>query len=235
MRGEFDVIGQRINNYSGVGVRANQLIANQWHLKSIHKLILTSSVYMQDNQYDPRRNAVDPDNQLLWRRPLIRLEAECIRDSMLSVSGQLDDTMYGPGTLDEAMKRRSIYFFIKRSRIIPMMLLFDAPNSLTAMGSRAVTTVAPQALAMMNNPQIQSYARSLAKKLDGSTPTEKVTKGYLLALGRKPDAAELNDTISFMADQQQQYTATGRPDAAEQVIIDFCQSLLSLSEFIYVE
>ena len=89
-----------------------------------------------------------------------RLEAEVIRDQMLAVSGQLDSTMFGPGTLDANMKRRSIYFMIKRSRLVPMMQIFDSPEPLVSVGSRPATTIAPQALMFMNNRQVRSYARS---------------------------------------------------------------------------
>ena len=70
---------------------------------------------------------------------------------MLAVSGVLDETMFGPGTLDQGMRRRSIYFTVKRSQLIPLMTLFDVPDSLQGLGSRGATTVAPEALAMMNN------------------------------------------------------------------------------------
>ncbi len=106
---------------------------------------------------------------------------------MLSVSGLLDETMFGPGTLDEGMKRRSIYFFVKRSQIIPMMALFDAPNALGSMGTRSSTTIAPQALAMMNNTHVRDYAKAFANRLLSDaqkSPEAAVRKAYLIALAR---------------------------------------------------
>ena len=92
------------------------------------------------------------------------MEAEVIRDAILSVSGQLDPTMFGPGTLDESMKRRSIYFFIKRSRLIPTMMLFDAPDSLQSIGARQATIIAPQALLLLNNRNVREYAAALSHR-----------------------------------------------------------------------
>ncbi len=87
---------------------------------------------------------------------------------MLAVSGRLDPAMYGPGTLDQNMTRRSIYFFIKRSQLIPMMMLFDWPEHLVSIGQRPVTTIAPQALMFMNSPQGRDYATAFADRLKAS-------------------------------------------------------------------
>jgi hypothetical protein len=232
---DFGAQGERPTHPELLDFLASELIRHDWHLKPIHRLIVTSSVYMQDNAYDDQRNGVDPDDRLLWRRPLVRLEAEAIRDSMLSVSGLLDPTMYGPGTLDESMRRRSIYFFVKRSKIIPLMLLFDAPNSLSGMGARATTTVAPQALAMMNNPQVQAYARGLAARVKTSSLDESIRMIYRLALSRDPSQHEAADAASFLRDQSQQYRSAEAKDADQSALVDFCQAILSLNEFVYVE
>ena len=105
---------------------------------------MMSAVYMEAAHSDPTRAEIDPDNRLLWRRTRTRLEAEAIRDCMLGVSGRMDETMFGPGTLDESNTRRSIYFTTKRSQLIPSLMLFDAPDSLQGLGQRASTIVAPR-------------------------------------------------------------------------------------------
>ena len=117
------------------------------------------------------RSASIPNNTLFWHRQRQRLEGEAIRDAILAVSGTLDETMFGPGTLDQAMKRRSIYFQIKRSQFPPMLTAFDAPDTLQSMGLRPSTTVAPQSLLLMNNPQIRAAARAWAARL-GMTKSE---------------------------------------------------------------
>src|SRR5262249_51084247 len=130
---------------------ASELIRNGWRLKPIHKLIMTSAAYAESSARDERKEAKDRDNHLFWRRPGLRLEAEAVRDSLLAIGGMLDTTMYGPGTLDEASRRRSIYFTVKRSKLIPMLQVFDAPEALVSLGERPATTIAPQALLLMNN------------------------------------------------------------------------------------
>jgi hypothetical protein len=208
---------------------ASELIRDGWRLKPLHKLILLSSTYQTSTDHDPAKAAIDPDNQLFWRRPARRLEAEAVRDSMLSVAGVLDTTMYGPGTLDPASKRRSVYFTVKRSQLVPMMLVFDAPEALTPIGDRSATTVAPQALMLMNNPQVRDYARALAKQA-GNVPT-----AYRIALGRDPTEAETKDADDFIAAQASAYQAAGRGDSRDLAMEDFCQSLLCLNEFVYVD
>src|SRR5439155_7255972 len=136
---------------------ARQLIAGGWRLKPIHKLILTSAVYTQASDTNPKNVKIDPDNRLFWHHPRQRLQAELIRDAMLAVSGLLDARQFGPGSLDPTHKRRSIYFFVKRSKLVPSMVLFDAPDALGGMDRRPVTTVAPQALLMMNSEIVRGY------------------------------------------------------------------------------
>jgi hypothetical protein len=214
---------------------ASELIDNGWKLKHLHKVIMTSAVYMQGGETDAARSKSDPDNKLFWHFPRHRLEAEVIRDSLLSVAGQLDTKMFGPGTLDEAMKRRAIYFTVKRSKLIPMLQIFDAPQALSGVAQRPTTTIAPQALYLMNNPHVRSWAHSFARRIapDDSTPLEQtVRRGYLIALAREPSPQELADGAAFIREQLQVHTGANRRELA---IADFCQVLMCLNEFIYVE
>jgi hypothetical protein len=214
---------------------ATELIRNGWRLKPIHKLIVTSAVYQTASTADDARLAVDRDNALFWRRPARRLDAEAIRDSLLFVSGQLDDRMYGPGTLDEASKRRSIYFTMKRSKLIPSLVIFDAPDGTVGVGERPTTTVAPQALLLMNNPHVRSWARAFGKRIgDGAkTPEDAVHRAYRLALSCDATADELAEGVAFVRDQEASYK--GRPDARELALADFCQVVMCLNEFVYVD
>ena len=129
---------------------ARQLVQNGWKLKPIHRLIMNSATYQQSGAVNDAASKIDPDNQLWWRRPPGRLEAEIIRDNLFAVSGTLDKTMHGPGSLDQATPRRSVYLTVKRGSLIPILQLFDAPDAIQSIGNRDVTTVPPQALAMMN-------------------------------------------------------------------------------------
>ncbi len=217
---------------------ATELVKNGWRLKPIHRLILTSNVYLQGPDVDEAKQKLDPDNRLCWRHPRQRLEAEIIRDNMLSVAGMLDEQMFGPGTLDESMRRRSIYFTVKRSHLIPMLQVFDWPDALAGVGDRQATTVAPQALLLMNNPQVRAYAAGLAKRTapDAATTDEDaVAKGYEIALGRSPTDDERADAVKFLEEQRKSYQATGKTVARELALTDFCQSLFCLNEFVYVD
>src|SRR5262249_38315134 len=143
---DFGERGQRPTHPELLDWLASELIKGGWRLKPIHKLILTSSVYRQSSHADLAKTRLDPDNGLFWHRPCKPLEAEVLRDALLAVSDTLEPKMYGPGTLDEGSKRRSIYFTVKRSKLIPMMQVFDAPEALVSLGERPTTTIAPQAL-----------------------------------------------------------------------------------------
>jgi hypothetical protein len=162
-------------------------------------------------------------------------------DSALAVSGLLDSKMFGPGTLDENSKRRSIYFTVKRSRLMNSMVIFDAPEPLVSQGERPATTVAPQALLLLNSPEARSWALGLAKRIesevksDDANPAPLIARGYQLALGRRPTRAEATDALAFVMSGVKEYAASGQGNALLLSLADFCQGLLGLNEFIYVE
>ena len=168
-----------------------------------------------------------------------RLEAEIIRDSVLEVSGLLDKTMFGKGTLNEAMTRRSIYFSIKRSKVIPSMQLFDSPEPLVSQGSRPNTIIAPQALLFMNSPHIRKNATKFMEKIQagGGEPPENVNLGYRMTLGRTPTETESAAAGAFVSRQTSSYIKDGRneQEARRLALADFCQVLFGLNEFIYIE
>jgi hypothetical protein len=235
---DFGFQGERPTHPELLDWLAGRLIEGGWKLKPIHKLIMTTATYMQtsDSQEDGRR--IDPANQWLWRKTPRRLEAEIIRDSMLSVGGELDRTMFGPGTLDEGMKRRSIYFTIKRSKLIPMMQVFDAPEPLVGVGNRPSTTIAPQALTFLNGAHVRRYARGFAKQIlapASESVSDTVHAAYLASVARPPSDEELREAVAFVESQQASYEADKKDDAAKLALADFCHVLLSLNEFIYVD
>jgi hypothetical protein len=219
---------------------ASDLVTHGWTLKRLHRQMLLSSVYRQSNDWDEQRATLDRENQLLWRRTPQRLEGEAIRDSLLAVSGQLDPRMYGPGTLDQDMPRRSIYFFVKRSQLIPMMMLFDWPESLVSIGQRPNTTVAPQALLFMNSPQGRRYAVQLANRVlqtsgESAEPARKIEQLYRLAYGRNPQQRETELAVRFLLEQQQLYQNQNNPQPAQTALADLSQAVLSGNEFSYME
>ncbi len=235
---DFGFQGQRPTHPELLDWLATQLIEGGWRLKPLHKLMMTSAVYMQSSEFDKADSKVAPENKWCWRYSPRRLEAEIIRDAMLAHSGQLDRTMFGAGTLDERMKRRSIYFMIKRSKLIPMMQIFDSPEPLVSVGDRPSTTIAPQALMFMNNPQVRGYARSSAKLLAPiaeKSLDDAIRQGFLSAIGRLPTESELADNTEFLKTQQQSYKADGQNPPLELALADFCQVLMCLNEFIYID
>ncbi len=216
---------------------AGELIANGWRLKPVHRLIMQSAAYSRGDGRDAHAAAADPDDRLLWRRAPRRLEAEAIRDAMLAVSGTLDGRMFGPGTLDPNMKRRSVYFFVKRSQLVPSLVLFDGPDALQGVEQRPTTTVAPQALLLLNNAAVRRCAEAFARRIGGANrpPSEVVRAGYRTALGREPHGPELADSVRFVEDQAASYAHDGRADARDAAVADFCQVLLGTNEFVYVD
>ena len=232
---DFGISGERPSHPELLDWLASDLIAHEWKLKRIHKLIMTSQTYMQSGAHDEARAGIERENVFLWRREPRRLEAEAIRDALLSVSGKLDLTQFGPGTLDQNMTRRSVYFFIKRSQLIPMMMLFDWPEHLVSIGQRPVTTIAPQALMFLNSPQGRDYSAAFAQRLPQDSPEHTIRVAWRMAFGRAPTEQESQASEQFLARQQTTHAAAGRSDAKLQAIVDFCQTLLSMNEFVYVE
>lgn len=215
---------------------AAELIRNQWRLKPIHKLIMTSAVYMQDGKITRSGGRSDPENLLLWRRPSRRLEAEVIRDALLAVSGSLDDTMFGKGSLDARTPRRSIYLTVKRSNLIPMLQLFDAPDAMQSVGDREESTVAPQALTLLNSPVVRDFATKFARRArgdDGAPLDEAIETAYRIALARPPSAEERGTMLAFI--DQQTKSRGGGANAESMAFRDFCHLLLCMNEFVYVD
>jgi hypothetical protein len=251
---DFGVQGTRPTHPELLDWLAGELIRGGWRLKPMHKLIMTSATYRQTS-HRPRplaagQSTADSENDLLRHQNVRRLEAEAIRDSLLAVSGALDPAMFGPGTLDEGHRRRSIYFTIKRSKLVPMMQLFDQPEPLVSIGSRPSTTIAPQALALVNSPHIRGYAHQFARRLLASyrqSPAAAVRQGYIAAVYRAPDAEDLAASVAFLAAQEKRYagqqSATGNGEnrsvttgnPTELALADFCQVLFGLNEFVFVE
>ncbi|PHS11320.1 MAG: hypothetical protein COA78_09940 [Blastopirellula sp.] len=215
---------------------ASELIKNDWKLKPIHQLIMKSAVYRQSGENNELAAKTDISNQLWWRRGATRLEAEVIRDTLLSVSGSLDKTMFGKGSLDQTNPRRSIYLTVKRSNLIPILQLFDAPDSIQSIGHRDVTTVPPQALALMNSPLVRKLAEKFAKRIrptPKSTPEQVVEQAYSLALSRKPSNTEKEQMVEFITTQASSY---GKDEPAmSKAVVDYCQLMLCLNEFLFID
>ena len=230
----FGTMGARPSHPELLDWLARDLIANGWQLKRLHRMIMNSSVYRLDSTLDTAMAAIDSANRLRWRWSPRRLEAEAVRDSMLSVSSMLDRTMYGPGAQNESMPRRSVYFFIKRSELIPSMMLFDWPEHLVGIGRRPSTTIAPQALLFLNSPHTRRFAEGFADRLAGLDRQATVREAYRTAFARPPRPSEAEKGVAFLTRQEALYDTDGRPEPDRLARIDYCQSLMSLNEFLYI-
>lgn len=233
---DFGQQGARPTHPELLDYLANQLIDSGWRLKPVHRLIMLSSVYRQSGESNDAGQKADPDNQLWWRRPSLRMEAEIIRDNLLAVGGTLDRKMFGPGSLNEADARRSVYLKVKRGSLIPILQLFDAPDAIQSIGDRGVTTVPPQALALMNSPLIRQMAEKLAarvRKEGADTPDQIVESTFWTALSRGPSPAERERMMAFISSQADSYGTDA--NALNTAVVDYCQLMLCLNEFVYVD
>ena len=230
---DFGVRGEAPSHPELLDWLAGELIRNGWRLKPLHRQMLLSATYRQSAGRDPAKLAIDRENRFVWRKPRQRLEAEAIRDALLAVSGRLDSTPFGPGSLDPNMPRRSVYLTVKRSQLVPMLQVFDCPDALSGQGERSATTVAPQALLLLNNQLVRNAANGLAERVlaasDISSISDRVSRAYELVLGRPATGDERARGEAFLAEQ----TKAMRP--AQAAWQDYCHVLLCLNEFVYVE
>lgn len=233
---DFGTRGERPSHPELLDWLASELIRSEWKLKPIHKLIMTSAVYMQGGEITESGAKHDPENLLLWRRNSRRMEAEVIRDSLLAVSGTLDRTQFGKGTLDQNSKRRSIYFTVKRSRLIPLLKLFDAPDTMQGIATREESTVAPQALALLNSSIIRDLATKFATQVRPNAETtleQAVDRTYRSAFARPATDEERLTMTEFI---QQQKSSRGTDANAEAFALrDFCHLILCMNEFVYID
>lgn len=233
---DFGTQGDRPSHPELLDWLASELVREGWRLKTIQKQLLMSSAYRQSSRLEPASLSADPSNAFVSHQARRRLEAEPIRDSMVAIAGQLDHRLYGPGTLDENGRRRSVYFMVKRSKLIPMMTLFDAPDALTPIAVRSTTIVAPQSLLILNNPFVRELAEQFARRVSAAGD-ESATIGlaYEYALGRPPTDVEREDARGFLKAQRVLREARKEPNAGANALADFCQILFGLNEFIFIE
>ncbi len=192
-----------------------------WSIKTLIRRIVLSHTYQLASADDSQARAVDPENRLHWRSNRRRLDAECIRDAMLCVSGQLSDEMGGrsfPPDLkadygfEFEEPRRSVYAPVFRNALPELFEAFDFADPSMVVGHRNTSTVAPQALYLMNHPFVLEQARLAARRLlDGAElgRSERVTRAYRLTLGRAPTASESRIALDFLsetADEEEAWT-----------------------------
>jgi len=209
--------------------------AAPWSLKQLHRMIMLSSTYQQSSKPRPALHA-DPENRLWARANVRRLEAEAIRDTLLSVAGTLDATIGGPPLRkpgeDALSHRRAIYQMTNRSDKSGFRFLYDAADPENIVDQRTVSTVAPQSLFLLNDPFMQEQTRALASRLLATpdrTDEQRITQAYSLLYGRLPRPAELSLGGAFVRKHE------GTEDARRAAWQEYCQVLLCANELIYVD
>jgi hypothetical protein len=200
--------------------------------KHVHRLIVRSAAYRQSSAFHAGNARLDPDNVYLWRFSPRRLEAEVIRDSLLAVSGELDERAGGaPDTDEKTSKRRGLYLLQNRDFPPMVQSLFDGPSaSAESCPRRGVSTVPLQALYLLNNDFVHGRAAALARRAQaraGSRPRDQIRTAFLLALGRPPDDVEQTAALRFFA-----RSGDGPSGNCLQA---FCQALVNVNEFVYLE
>ncbi|MGH9766646.1 MAG: DUF1553 domain-containing protein [Blastocatellia bacterium] len=257
---DFGATGDRPSHPELLDWLATEFVKRGWSWKAMHRLVLLSNAYRQSSQFNERAAAKDPENRLLWRMNPRRLEAEPLRDSILAVSGKLNREMFGPGIYpridpdvintgsrprwpldakdDHDTWRRSVYIFVKRSVILPLIEVFDCPATVVSGPVRAVSTVSPQALALMNNEFVLQQAGFFAERLvkeAGEDKRAQVIQAFKIALNRAPSAKETEWSLSFLKSQAEGYARRKDEKPEASALRDFCHAVFNLNEFVYVD
>lgn len=226
-----------------------RLVHGGWSMKTLHRLILQSATYRQSSTWSPASAEKDPDNRLLWRRSLQRLDAESVRDAMLAVSGDLDETRGGPYvptrreesgevTVDPQAPgalRRSVYLQQRRTQVTSLLDVFDAPTIVTNCTRRNPSTIPLQSLSLLNSSFAVQRARSLAARLarEEADLAKRLDRAFMLAVARAPTTDEARVALAFLERQPLQYP--DQADAHDRAWADFCQMLLASNAFLYLE
>jgi hypothetical protein len=293
---DFGAMGEKPTHPELLDWLAGEFVAHGWSLKHLHRLILTSTVYRQSSsrhaasgsgRTPPKKlskaDAVDPDNVLYWHKPVQRLDAEVLRDSILAVSGALNPKMFGapvPVRPDAAGQivvgvdktegdnkmpvevdlkgeefRRSVYVQVRRSRPLAMLTAFDAPVMEVNCELRQSSTVAPQALMLMNSDFVLSQSAKFADRLRREATNDvpaQVNRAWQLAFARPPVDREREQALAFLTRQVEylrqrdadkvtpvstKKDAKGPPriEPEVQALRSLCQTLFSANELLYVD
>jgi len=233
---------------------ATELMDNGWRMKSIHRLILTSTAYRQVSAVTKRQLILDPENRLLSRMRLKRLDAESLRDSLLSVCGELDTSQFGPGDavtsrpdgLVTAVRgsrgwRRSIFLLQRRTQISTLLQNFDLPRMNPNCVKRPISNVVPQALHLLNNKLIRELADRFAERVErevGQNPRLQVTRVYRIGLGRAPDPEELAASVTMLGRLRDEWAAKlkdGDPTASRRALGNLCHAVMNTAAFLYLD
>lgn len=225
---------------------------DKWSLKKFHKRLMLTNTYLMSGQYDKAAADLDPDNRLLWRFPRKRLEAEAIRDSILFVTGTLDQKLGGslinlaprsyvtstanadPVKYDSL--RRAVYLPVIRSALYDVYAAFDFGDPTVMNGDRASTTITPQALFMLNSPVVLNATKAKAEamlKQSNWDDSQRIRQLYLTCYGRPATNEEVTRSLEFLSKFMSVYAKSANPKLSAWQSL--CKSIIAANEFIYVE
>jgi len=252
---DFGLFGEKPTHPELLDWLATEFMNNGWKLKAFHKLIMTSNTYRMSSKADPKGMELDPSNTLLWRFNMRRLTAEEVRDSILAVSGKLNLKPFGPSVYPllpravlagqsvpgqgwgksspEEASRRSVYVYIKRSLLVPILIQHDQADTDSSCPVRYTTTVPTQALGMLNGEFTNEQALFLAERLRKDVPDnleEQVRLVIRLTTGRQPKADEVTKDVAFI----REVMAKDKLDELKALKL-YCLLALNANEFVYLD
>ncbi len=222
--GNFGSQGDRPSHPELLDYLAARFVREGWSLKKLHREIMLTAVYGLSDELSARNYAEDPDNRFLWRYNRRRLDAESLRDSLLFVSGKLDLKCGGEAVhLDKENNRRTVYAFVSRRQLDPMLALFDFPNPNSTSEQRMQTTVPLQKLFFMNSPFVMEQSAALAARVTAMAAGDdaRIAASYRAVLQRDPTPEERRLGREFIAGHASAWPV-------------YTQALLSSNEFIYL-
>ncbi|MBI2687834.1 MAG: DUF1549 domain-containing protein [Acidobacteria bacterium] len=245
----FGRLGEKPVNQPLLDWLAVEFVRQGWSMKQMHRTMMLTSTYQMSSEFDAKSSEADPDNTLLWRMNRRRLEAEAIRDGIMSVSGGLNvqatggsilsykDRQYVAntskgGNVDYERNIRAVYIPVVRSSMYDVFTAFDLPDPAVSNGDRDSTVVAPQALFMMNGTVMLRHSKQMAEGLLARTGLDdagRVKEAYERALARPATAREIDQALTYIAKMQEAWKGS-RVSAWQS----FCKSLLASNEFIYM-
>ena len=249
----FGKQGERPSHPELLDWLATEFVARGWSMKELHRLLMNSRTYRQASEVQPDVDRLDPENRLLSRMLMRRVNAEALRDSLLFVSGRLDERMFGPSDpvsvredglimADPAENgwRRSVYLRYRRTELPSLLDTFDYPEMGPNCVQRSVSTVSLQALMLSNNRRVYELAGSLAERLQaeaGGSVEASVKLAYKSVLSREPTAEELARAKKSVEGMAAEFRGAGENEtfALTQAVTAFCHALLNSAEFVYVD
>ena len=246
----FGKMGERPTHPELLDFLASRFVESGWSVKAIHRMILLSNTYQMSSEITGEALQNDPDNRLISHFARRRLSVEEIRDGLLAADGTLDLTMGGTlqkgfGTdsensndrlslRPEDIPRRMVYVPLRRANLPSLLNLFDFGDATTPAGKRPLTTIAPQALFMMNSDFVSQRSKNLSAQAMKDLPdaAARLRRLYVKILNREPVADELDAGLSYVANFQKKFAAKRTETDAW---FSLCRILIASNEFVYVD